>query len=289
MKSEYIPEVIIIDNNSSDGTKEFIREEFSTFQLVSLESNLGFGKANNLGIEMALCQGTDAVFLLNQDAYIQSDTLGQLVALSIAIEGVGILSPIQLNGDGTQIDVGFKNYLNQSRPLNDLYLNNEKVHASEVGFVNAAAWFLPKETLLVVGGFDPQFPHYGEDFDYCNRVKYHGLKIIVADDIVVCHDRQQILSSDVDKLSAKFENGIYVNLLALVKKPGDLKFLSFIKVFLYAMLQFSKEVIFLNFKVGLLYISTLLKIIGSFQLISQSKRSTRLRQSTFLKIELVEC
>ena len=62
-------EVVVVDNNSCDGTVDYIRMNFSLVKILSQTTNYGFGTANNIGISYAMKKGADAVFLLNQDAF----------------------------------------------------------------------------------------------------------------------------------------------------------------------------------------------------------------------------
>ena len=73
--------IIIIDNGSVDGTQDIVKS-FKAVQFIQSEENLGFGKANNLGIKLALEQGADYIFLLNQDAWIEKNTLSKLLKVS---------------------------------------------------------------------------------------------------------------------------------------------------------------------------------------------------------------
>src|SRR4051812_25110961 len=77
-KSDVDHEVIIIDNNSDDGTYEFIEQNFN-HTLIKSEQNLGFAKANNIGIKIALEKNAEFVFLLNQDCYMHPSSLRELM------------------------------------------------------------------------------------------------------------------------------------------------------------------------------------------------------------------
>jgi N-acetylglucosaminyl-diphospho-decaprenol L-rhamnosyltransferase len=69
-------DVIVIDNASTDETVSLIENLYPEVELVKRANNLGFGQANNIGLRMALDQNADFVFLLNQDAWIDQDTIG---------------------------------------------------------------------------------------------------------------------------------------------------------------------------------------------------------------------
>jgi len=185
--------VIVVDNNSTDGTIDYIKTNHPKIILFEQKKNLGFGQANNIGISYALKEGVDFVFLLNQDAYLLSDCLESLIKAQIANSEYGILSPVHLNGEGNRLDENFSNYLSYSSN-NDFYsdyvLNKTKQEIYEVPFVNAAGWLISRNCLESVGGFDPIFFHYGEDDNYCQRVLYHGLKIGVVPNLFLRHDRE---------------------------------------------------------------------------------------------------
>lgn len=186
--------VIIVDNNSTDTTVEFILQNYPKAILFQEKENLGFGQANNKGMGYALQQGSDYVYLLNQDAYLNEDTVDKLISVHKKYPEYGILSPIHTNASQTKLDARFSNYVgfkHNSDFYSDFVLDNDKKEIYPVPFVNAAGWLLPKNTLLNVGGFDPIFFHYGEDDNYCQRVNYHGLKIGVVPNAYMVHDREE--------------------------------------------------------------------------------------------------
>ncbi|GGZ53398.1 glycosyltransferase family 2 protein [Mesonia mobilis] len=196
-------ELVIVDNHSTDDTVAFIEENYPKAKLFKEKQNLGFGQANNKGIRYALKQGADYVYLLNQDAYLETDTIEKLICVYSNFPDYGILSPIHTNKNKTRLDQNFSNYLNyksNSDFYSDFVLGKSIAEVYEVPFVNAAGWLIPKKTLITVGGFDPIFFHYGEDDNYCQRVKYHNKKIGVVPSAFMVHDRE-------DRIKAKFKRG----------------------------------------------------------------------------------
>lgn len=181
--------IIIIDNNSTDGTVQFVHENYSEITILKQNTNLGFGKANNIGISYALKKKADYVFLLNQDTTINKQSLEGLVKASVLNPDFGILSPIQLNWEGDQLEYYFSRFLIKNIDFYSHYvLKKETDLIYEIPFVNAAAWLLPRKTLETIGGFDPIFHHYGEDDNYCQRLAYHNLKIGVVPNTFINHD-----------------------------------------------------------------------------------------------------
>lgn len=183
---------LAIDNASSDDTVSFIKTNYPEVKLILSEKNSGFGQANNIGIKQALNEGADYVFLLNQDAWIEPDTLKTLIEIHQSNPQYGILSPMHLTADRNQIEPLLLQRLadhatTDIRFVEDAYFNRLN-GVYDTKYVNAAAWLLPRKTLETVGGFDPIFFHYGEDDNYINRVIYHGFKIGISPKTVIVHD-----------------------------------------------------------------------------------------------------
>jgi len=195
--ADLLQSIIVVDNKSTDDTLQILEGFKDYIQLEKLDNNLGFGQANNKGIVKALDQGADYVLLLNQDVYFDRTNLSQFIKGSTkSIDPtIGIYSPIHVDGSAKQLDYNFKTFLFKNKPSNivDAYiLNTIESHKSyETDFVNAAIWLLPKNTLKVVGGFDPIFFHYGEDRNYVNRLHYHSLSVRIIPDCYAIHDRRQ--------------------------------------------------------------------------------------------------
>lgn len=186
-------QIIIVDNNSKDETISFIENNYPKVKLFKQTSNLGFGKANNLGISYALSQGAEHVFLLNQDAYIVDDCLDNLVEYQKNNPEYGVLSPVHITASKDKLDKNFAGYMSYSNNENfysDFVLNKTLQSIYTVSFVNAAAWLLSKNVLETIGGFDPLFFHYGEDNNYCQRVIFHGFNIGVIPQAFIIHDRE---------------------------------------------------------------------------------------------------
>ena len=137
------------------------------------------------------------VAMLNQDAYLQEGCLDKLLSVQRKNPDYGVLSPIHLNGKGDKLDENFSNYMvykNNPHFYSDFILKNPLQQVYQVPFVNAAGWLLSKEVLETVGGFDPLFFHYGEDDNFCQRVRYHGYKVGVVPTAFLHHDRDECRS-----------------------------------------------------------------------------------------------
>lgn len=179
--------VMVIDNNSNDNTVARIKQDYPQVILIENKDNLGFGKANNVGLSYALKNNFDFAFLLNQDAWIEKDMLEKLIVASERNPDFGIISPVHLSSDGTSLDHGFADY-SKKKTIEELPQSSSKL--VELPFVNAAFWLLPIETVKNIGGFSPLFYHYGEDRNYILRTQFHNYKIGYLPNAFATHDRQ---------------------------------------------------------------------------------------------------
>lgn len=181
LESSHKVDVFIIDNGSSDGTQDYIQSHFSMFIFKQSKYNLGFGGANNIGLEYALLNEYDYVYLLNQDAWIFPDTIQQLINISQSHPDYGIISPMQYSGDEIILDSGFQRIFDSSNKTTDEIV--------EVPFIMAAHWFIPCKFIRKIGGFSPTFFHYGEDNNIIDRIHFHNLKVGVHKNSKGVHDR----------------------------------------------------------------------------------------------------
>ncbi|HTD40551.1 MAG TPA: glycosyltransferase family 2 protein [Mucilaginibacter sp.] len=197
--------LVLIDNGSTDGTKEFIKNNYPELDLIETSENLGFGKANNIGLKKALNSGADYAFLLNQDGYVEKDAIRKLIEFQINHSEYGVLSPRQMNGDGSANDKKFEDIvLSKKCIINSFEDSGTTIH--NVYFVMAAFWLISAECLRKVGLFDPIFYHYGEDGDYLSRVRYHGFKIGVVMNSIGYHDRQSRVVPDIQQLKSFYSS-----------------------------------------------------------------------------------
>lgn len=243
--SELPVNVVVIDNASSDDTVSYIKQDYPEVHLIKSDINLGFGQANNKGMRYALEHDADYVFLLNQDAWIEPNTLSTLIDVHKKIPEYGILSPMHLNAKKTQIEKGLLGHLTYHAHINlelisDFYIGMKK-EIYDVREVNAAAWLLPRHTLQTIGGFDPIFFHYGEDDNYLSRVLFHGLKVGIVPKVTICHDTERRIEKTKEQQST-FEKW-------LLQRATDLVYPQTLKeqiIFFYK--ESIKKLFFLNFK-----------------------------------------
>ncbi|GAW88216.1 glycosyl transferase, group 2 family protein [Flavobacterium psychrophilum] len=198
LRSIYPINILVVDNCSTDDSVELLKQ-FSEIHLIQSKENLGFGKANNIGIDYALNNKADYVFLLNQDTWVFDDTISNLVVMAQNNPSFGIVSPMHFSGDEKTLDKGFVTYYNRNVE------ENAGKNIAIVPFVNAAAWLVSSACLQKVGGFESLFGHYGEDRNYCDRVLYHQFQIVIAKNAKICHDRKISRSFKKDLIQSKYK------------------------------------------------------------------------------------
>ena len=192
-------DILIIDNYSTDQTVEIIKRQYQDVYLIENKLNIGFGKANNIGLKYAIKHKYSHVLLLNQDARIDYQEVIKLIKKSNNNPEYGILSPLHKHTESV-LDKRFEEYLSstEDRLISNLIFSRNHFNSIyEVPFVNAAIWLLSGKCIKDVGGFDSLFYHYGEDDEFAQRVKYKNMKIGVDITTVGYHYRAQKVSGPV--------------------------------------------------------------------------------------------
>lgn len=193
-------EVIVVDNASGDGTVAAVRERYPQIILIESGGNLGFGRANNLGIERAT---GDLVFFLNSDTLVQPGIFRVLLHQFMAESKLGVLGCRLVGMDGlVQKSVRghprFRAFLYSDTVFKLLPFmaagyeryrqkNFDFSRAQEVETVMGAAMLVPRAILAEVGGFDPRFFMYFEEADLCRRIGEAGYLVKYTPDAVVIH------------------------------------------------------------------------------------------------------
>lgn len=199
-RSRATVETIVVDNASSDGTRELVRREFPAVRLIANGRNLGYSSAVNQGIAAARAP---FALVLNPDVVVHEHALDRLADFMNAHPDAGIAGSKLLNGDGTiqhscrrfytfwtlvlrRTVLGrvFKN----SRAISSyLMLDFDHERSREVDWVIGACMMVRKEALSDVGGMDERFFLYFEDVDWCYRIWKSGWKVYYVADSVMTH------------------------------------------------------------------------------------------------------
>ncbi len=195
-------EIIVVDNASSDGSAEMVKAEFPAAKLVENDQNFGFGKANNIGLDLAV---GNLVLLLNSDAYVQANAIEQLMEV-FTDESVVATGPMLLNIDGSlqesvaaRLTLG-KVFLEQTfldaiaRKFGKGYWRTGLVQGTSLSEVDQVMGACLMVRASLGQRFDERFFLYCEDTELCDRLASLG-KIVYVREAKVIHE---LGSSSVD-------------------------------------------------------------------------------------------
>lgn len=186
-KSEYPNlEIVLVDNNSTDGSLEMAKSTFSKPIFIRNEENLGFAAGNNVGIRFALERMADFVVLLNNDTEVEKDFLEKLVAMALRQPEAGILSPVIFDGNTRQIWFagGQLNWWTM-KAKHETAARTEEFY--ETDFITGCAMLVRKEVFREIGLLDEDYFLYWEDADFSWRARKAGFKLGVVSDSWVYH------------------------------------------------------------------------------------------------------
>lgn len=181
-------EVIVVDNHSSDGSVEFIKNRFPNVKVVALTHNLGFARANNIALRSA---SSEYMLLLNPDVVLGNDVLKEAVDFMTSHPECGGLGLRMLKVDGTDAMesrrglptpitsfykmVGLCNRFPKHKSFGKYYLGYLPWdEPAEIDVVSGAFFMLRKNALDKIGLLDEDFFMYGEDIDLSYRILKGG-------------------------------------------------------------------------------------------------------------------
>jgi len=191
-------ETIVVDNASTDGTAEAVRARLPDVHLIANTANLGFSRANNLGLRAA--RG-ELVLVVNSDCEVRPGAVAALVAVLEARPDVAIVGPRTVGTDGA-LQVSFGPSLTplaewrQGRLVRGVKAGDADAlrraaalaaEEREPDWVSASCFLARKSALDAVGGFDESFFLYEEDVDLCLRVRREGGRVLYTPRAEVVH------------------------------------------------------------------------------------------------------
>ncbi|OGO36017.1 MAG: hypothetical protein A2W35_15015 [Chloroflexi bacterium RBG_16_57_11] len=175
---------IVLDNASTDGSCEAIRAKFPEVQVISLERNLGYTGNNNVGIGMAMEQGADWVFVLNEDTVVAEDCIAQLISAAEGDPGVGIAGPLVYHHDVPTVIQSAGGKLDK-RWYAVHVGQNEQDHGQysqpqAVDYISGCAILVKRQVIEKIGGLEERFFYYWEETDWCARAREHGWTVLLV-------------------------------------------------------------------------------------------------------------
>lgn len=169
--------IIVVDNGSADGSADRIAEALPGLRLLRLDENLGYAGGYNAGIEQALALQTPNILILNNDTIVDRQAIDLLreAAWDISVPKIYYHDPPDLIwAAGARWRkfpprVTMIGYRRKDRPGYDI--------PYELEYATGCALLIKRPVLETLGGFDPLFINYMEDYDFCYRARQQGYSI----------------------------------------------------------------------------------------------------------------
>ena len=174
--------IIVLDNDSSDGSVEALRSSFPAVRIIKLQQNLGYAGNNNVGIQVALTQGAEWVLVLNEDTILAPDCLSQLIRTGQSDPRIGIVGPMVYHHNESNVIQSAGGKLGRDWQAWHL-CQNEQDHGQfslthEVDWISGCAILVRREVIEQVGTLDKRFFYYWEETEWCIRARKSGWRIM---------------------------------------------------------------------------------------------------------------
>ena len=252
-KTKYKIEILVVDNNSTDHSISMIKNDYKFARIIQTGHNLGFAGGNNVGLKTAKGK---YIMLLNSDVeFTEKTNLDELINYMDNNQKVGAVSPkVELtNGDLDKAChrgeptpwAAFTHYSKLAKlfPKRKLFgqyhLSYKDLNiAHSIDACTGAAMMVRKSVIDKIGGLDETFFMYGEDLDWCKRIRESGNKIIYYPNVVIKHHKYKSgIKSHSNGISKKIRAQFYESMLKYYDKhykkqyPQIVRF--FVKLFVF--------------------------------------------------------
>jgi GT2 family glycosyltransferase len=193
--------VLFVDNASSDGSVEFVKENYPFALTIVNDKNLGYAAGNNVGIRFALSKGADYIVLLNNDTRVEPDFLTKLIVRGEQKRDAGVLggkilmfqNPVIVNSTGVNLNLFAYGWDRDFGEENAMAGSADGAVLAVTGCMMA----VKKEVFEAAGLLDPAYFAYFEDVDFCLRVwQYTDFKVEYVSDSVIYHKFSASSSAD---------------------------------------------------------------------------------------------
>ncbi|WP_260632953.1 glycosyltransferase family 2 protein [Paenibacillus xylanexedens] len=223
-QTSYQYEVIVIDNASHDGSVEAIRDAYPEIQLITNRDNTGFAVANNRGMELAKGR---YILLLNSDTVVQPDTLHTMIYFMDRHPEMGASGCKVILPDGSLDKACKRGFPTPSASfyyafgISRLFPDRPKFNQYQLGHLSpddeypvdclvGAFMLVRRETIDQVGGLDETFFMYGEDIDWCYRIKEAGWGIFYYPRTYIVHYKGGSARRKPLKITYEFHRAMWV-------------------------------------------------------------------------------
>lgn len=193
-------QIVVVDNASEDSSVEIVRSQFPAVTIVENTTNVGYAKANNIGIRAT---NGELLLLLNSDTIVPPGAVDRLVATLRTRSDVAVVGPKLTDATGRP-ELSFGRMINPIAELaqkiksialrTDIPVLSKRVRRSlerpsMPDWVSGACLLVRREDAEAVGLLDERFFLYGEDVDFCASIRQRGGRVLFAPDVTLLHHR----------------------------------------------------------------------------------------------------
>jgi GT2 family glycosyltransferase len=193
-------EIVVVDNASPDATAQYVREQWPAVRVIDAGGNLGFAKANNVGIRAT---AGDLVLLLNPDTVVPPGAVDALIRALDMTSNIAVVGPRIVDASG-RAELSFGSMISPGTELRQkaLVLGNDRglplipalvermtSRTRRVDWVSGACLLVWRTDLEDVGLLDERFALYTEDVDLCAAIRARGRGVLFAPDAQIVHLR----------------------------------------------------------------------------------------------------
>ncbi|MBU1920653.1 glycosyltransferase family 2 protein [bacterium] len=209
--------VVVIDNGSSDGTAEAVRDGYGDkMTLIENGENLMFARGNNVGIKYALEQKADYIMLMNDDVAVDSRMISELVGAAESATDIGVVGPkIYYWEPKDQIwFAGGKIYLHRGTGAHIGIRETDRGQYDEqreVDYITGCALMMKRAVIEEIGLLDPAYYFYWEDADWCMRARKAGSRVVYVPTAKLWHKISASAGGQLSKrkIKAKLRSGAF--------------------------------------------------------------------------------
>lgn len=185
-------EVLVVDNASSDGSVEYLREKFPGQKLIENKENQGFSAGNNAGIKWAMENSADYVLLLNNDTVVDPAFLDELVKVAEGDKRIGIVGPKMYYYEPKDMlyfaGATINWYTGRTKHVGIKKIDRGQFDSiQDADFIAGAAMLIKKEVIDAVGMLPTEYFLQYEDIDYSVNARRHGYRLVYVPGAKIWH------------------------------------------------------------------------------------------------------
>ncbi|MEI7817058.1 MAG: glycosyltransferase family 2 protein [Desulfuromonadales bacterium] len=223
--------IIIIDNDSTDGSEVILRERFPDIELIQAGSNLGFSGGNNIGIRYALERGAEYIWLLNNDTVVARESLSELVKVVVSDDRIGIVGS-KLYYRTEPNTIAFAGGFWKDKPLDPSERGVNEIDSGQydsvddVDFITGCSMLIRTTILKDIGEMPTDFFLYWEDIDWNASASESGWRIVFVYASCVWH---KVSASTNNQQGMKTYYNVRNRLLFLKRHRRNLLFIAILR------------------------------------------------------------